>query len=49
MHKVATDYIYSEPTTEYDVIGSLSESDEIKAKALTEQDNYFLDMFRYNL
>ena len=46
MHKVAINYIYTEPTTEYDVIGSLSESDEIKAKALTEQDNYFLNKFK---
>ncbi len=46
MHKVAIDYVYSEPTTEFDIIGSMSESDEIKAKALTQQDNYFLNKFK---
>ena len=46
MHNVAIKYIYTEPTTEYDIIGSMSESDEIKAKALTEQDNYFLNKFK---
>lgn len=46
LHKVAVDYMYTEPTTSYDIIGEMSESDEIKAMALTEQDNYFLDKFK---
>ena len=46
LHKVAINYIYTEPTSDYDIVGQLSESDQIKAMALTEQDNYFLNKFR---
>ena len=46
LHKVAVDYIYNEPTSDYDVIGGLSDEDREKAMTVTEQDNYFLDMFR---
>ena len=49
MHAVAIDYIYTEPTTDYNIIGSLSEKDEMKAMEVTEMDNYFLDMFRGKL
>ena len=46
MHAVAIDYIYTEPTTDYDIIGGLSEKDEKKAMEVTEQDNKILDQFR---
>ena len=46
MHKIAVDYIYTEPTTDYDIIGGLSEKDKKKAMEVTKMDNYFLDMFR---
>ena len=46
IHRVAIKFIYEEPTTEYDLIGSMSASDEKKAKTLTESDNVFLDRFR---
>ena len=46
IHKVAIDYIYEEPTSDYDLIGSMSASDEKKAKALTEADNKVLDKFK---
>ena len=49
MHAVAIDYIYTEPTTDYDIIGELSEKDKMKAMEVTEMDNYFLDMFRGKL
>lgn len=49
MHAVAIDYIYTEPTTDYNIIGNLSEKDEKKAMEVTEMDNYFLDMFRGKL
>lgn len=49
MHAVAINYIYTEPTTDYNIIGNLSEKDEKKAMEVTEMDNYFLDMFRGKL
>lgn len=49
MHNVAVNYIYTEPTTEYNIMGSLSAKDEKKAMELTEQDNVFLDKFKGKL
>ncbi|MCI8470928.1 MAG: hypothetical protein HFJ35_05640 [Clostridia bacterium] len=46
MHVIAINYIYTEPTTDYDIIGSLSEKDEKKAMEVTEQDNKILEQFR---
>lgn len=46
LHVIATSYIYTEPTTEYDIIGDLSEKDEIKAMELTREDNKVLDQFK---
>ena len=49
LHTVAINYVYTEPTTDYDIIGGLSESDEKKAMEVTEQDNIVLDQFRGKL
>lgn len=49
LHKVAVDYIYTEPTVDYDIIGGLSEKDKRKGMAATEMDNYFLDIFKGKL
>ena len=46
MHTIAINYIYTEPTTDYDLIGGLSEKEEKKAMEITEQDNKVLDQFR---
>ena len=46
VHNVAVDYIYENPTTQYDLLGGLSESQEKEAMELTKQDNYFLDKFK---
>ena len=46
LHVIAINYIYTEPTTDYNIIGGLSEKDEKKAMEVTQMDNYFLDMFR---
>lgn len=45
-HKVAIDMVYTEPTTDLDIIGMMSENDKKKGMEITEQDNYFLDRFR---
>ena len=47
-HKVATDWIYTEPTTEYNIMTGLTGNDLAEAQALTERDNKFLDMFKGN-
>ena len=49
LHKIAVDYVYTEPTTRQQVIGSLSEQNEKKARELTEQDNYFLNKLKGKL
>ena len=49
LHTIAVDWIYTEPTTDYDVIGGLSEKDEKKAMEVTEEDNKILDKFKGNL
>ena len=46
LHKIAINYVYEEPTTDYDIIGNLSEKDLKKANNLTAQDNFFLDKFK---
>ena len=49
LHIIAINYVYTEPTTDYDLIGGLSDRDKPKAMELTEQDNIILDMFRGKL
>ena len=49
LHSVAINYIYTEPTTDYNIIGDLTDKDRKKAMEITEMDNYFLDMFRGKL
>ena len=49
LHKLQIDYIYTEPTSEYDLISTMGDSDEKAAMEITRIDNKFLDMFRGNL
>ncbi len=49
LHKLAIDYVYTEPTTDYDIIGDMNDKDKKKAMEITEQDNVFLNMFRGKL
>ena len=49
LHKLQVNYIYTEPTTDYDLMGSMGEADELEAMETTRIDNVFLDMFRGNL
>ena len=46
IHQTAIDYIYEQPTSDYNILGQMSAVDEKKAMKLTEQDNYFLDKFK---
>ena len=49
LHQIAIDYEYTQPTTDYNLIGGMSAKDEQKAMELTKQDNIYLDMFRGKL
>ena len=49
LHKVAINYVYTEPTTRTQVLGTLSEANQIKAEELTKQDNYFIDRLKGDL
>jgi uncharacterized membrane protein len=46
LHNLAIDYVYTEPTADYNILGELSDQDRIKGMELTEQDNYFLDILQ---
>ena len=46
LHQLAIDYQYEQPTSDYDMIGGMSEKDKKKADELTKQDNVFLNRFK---
>lgn len=46
LHQVAIDFQYEQPTSDYDMIGGMSEKDKKKAEELTKQDNVFLNRFK---
>ena len=49
LHKVAINYVYTNPTTRQTIIGALSEANQKKAEDLTKQDNYFIDRLKGDL
>ena len=49
LHQVAIDYVYTQPTTDYNLIGGMSASQEQKAMETTKIHNVFLDMFKGKL
>ena len=46
VHRVSINYIYTEPTTDFNVMGQMSESDTAKAMKLTESDNKIIDKIK---
>lgn len=46
LHKISIQYIYEQPTTDYNILGQMSEVDEKKAMRTTEKHNYFLNQFK---
>lgn len=46
LHVVAIDFVYNEPTTDYDLLAGLSEKDKKSAMEVTQMHNKYLDMFR---
>ncbi len=47
-HKLAINFQFTEPTSDYDLLGSMSESQEKKAMETTEKDNVFLKKYQYD-
>lgn len=46
LHRISVDYVYTAPTTDYDVIGTLNERDKVKADELTKIDNEIIKLFK---
>ncbi len=46
LHHVAVQFVYTEPTTDYDLIGGLSDRQKKQAMEITKEDNTFLDKFK---
>ena len=42
-HKMTVNYVYTNPTSDYDLMGSMTESEEEEAILVTEQDNMFIE------
>ena len=49
LHHVAVKWVYEEPTTEYNLLGGLTDREMKTAMEITQSDNKFLDKFRGNL
>lgn len=49
LHQVAIDYVYTQPTTDYNLLGGMSARQEAAAMETTKIHNVFLDMFRGKL
>ncbi len=45
-HKIAKNYVYTEPTTDYNLLGTLSDRDRKKAMEVTEAQNIVLEEFK---
>ena len=46
LHKIEIDYIYTQPTATYNIVGEMSDKNLKSAQQLTESDNKFLNKFR---
>lgn len=46
LHKIEIEYIYTQPTSTYNIVGEMSDKNLKSAQQLTESDNKFLNKFR---
>lgn len=46
LHRISIQYIYEQPTTDYNIIGQVSAADEKKGMQTTEKHNFFLNKFK---
>lgn len=44
-HQMAINYVYTNPTSDYDLMGTMSDTDEEEAMRVTEQDNEFIELY----
>ena len=49
LHNIAIDMVYTEPTTDFDIVGEMTNAQKKKAMQITEEDNVFLNKFRGKL
>ena len=49
LHRVQIQWVYTEPTSDYNIIGEMSDKDKKTAMEVTKQDNVFLDYFKGKL
>lgn len=47
-HKMTINYTFTEPTSDYNLMGGMNASQEKKARETTEKDNYFLYKYQYD-
>ena len=48
LHATSVNWVYTEPTTDYDIMGGVTGNELQEAMAKTESDNKFLNMFKGN-
>lgn len=48
MHKIAVDYVYTQPVGDYDIVGQMSTQDAVKGEKITENDNLYLKRYKGN-
>lgn len=48
-HRMAVNYVYTEPTSDYNLLGQMTETRERDAMAVTERHNIFLDKYKNDL
>ena len=46
LHRVTIEYIYEQPTSDFNILGQMSKSDEKKGMRITETHNHFLNKFK---
>ena len=49
LHKLAISWVYTEPTSDYNIIGEMNDKDKAAAMEVTEADNKILDKFKGKL
>ncbi|MCL2859009.1 MAG: hypothetical protein FWF46_00240 [Oscillospiraceae bacterium] len=48
MHNMAINYVYTQPSADFNIVGQMSAADVIKAMEITNDDNIYLDKYRGN-
>ena len=46
LHRITINNVYTEPTTDYDIVGNMSDKDKKSAMQVTESDNQYIEYFK---